>query len=200
MKNKIFLIIFGIFLISFISAYGISVTPSTIDLGTVYPNENLSYNVTINAEGNDTIYFNSSNQYIKIYPENIILNSTSQVINLTFYILPNAPPDNISINITSFLIAEDLESSGSISSNHGSSGGGYWTYGTPIKNNTINKTNQTGTIKLNETKNESNNTGIAQKENPKGISWIVWIIIIIISIVIIIILYFLLRIYGINQA
>jgi len=84
MKRQIIYLILGIFLIGIVSA-SVTISPSTINIDT-YPGETHSVNITIMADGNYLLIFNSSNQDISISPSSIetingVMNTT---INLTF--------------------------------------------------------------------------------------------------------------------
>lgn len=84
MKKQIMLILGIIFLMGIISAE-VTITPSVININT-FPGETHSVNITIKADGNYLVVFNSTNPDISISPSSIqtINGEFGTVINLTF--------------------------------------------------------------------------------------------------------------------
>lgn len=113
MKSLIIFFVLTFLSFSLISAQSISILPSTIDLGTVYPNQNYTENVTITSDENVVIYFSSSNPNIEIFPEFLNLNPVTENTTLTFHVLPSASIGNFSVDMDSSVIIPETQNSNS---------------------------------------------------------------------------------------
>lgn len=84
MKKQIIPIILGILLIGIVSA-GVTITPSSISIN-AFPGETHQVNITIKADGNYLLIFNSTDSKITITPESMatINGEIKTKINLTF--------------------------------------------------------------------------------------------------------------------
>jgi len=86
MKQLIFFIL-AVFLIGIASAE-ISISPSQIDLGNVFPNQVYQQSITITTDVTDDGYdiiLESNNSYVTISPNEFLVNGTlTAIINLTF--------------------------------------------------------------------------------------------------------------------
>ncbi len=110
-------------LIGMVSAQ-VSISPNHLNIN-AYPGETHSYNFSVSIDGNHTLLFNSSNQFITIFPKELIVNGTENIIlNITFS--QNTPLGEISFYIntlTDIEQTEQIEDNGGGSSSHHSSGG-----------------------------------------------------------------------------
>lgn len=123
-------------IIGIVSA-GVSITPSSINLGIVYPGETHSVNLTITADDIYLLVLNSTDPGITITPQNIttingIMNAT---INITF-------AGDISSGIHNFKIGDNSIAVEIPSESPSPSHGHYSSYN-PSNNNVTNQTNQT---------------------------------------------------------
>lgn len=140
--------VLGIFFLTLVSAQ-VLISPSSVDLGNVYPGEIHSRNFTANTDGIYAVIFNSSNPNIIISPEIL---SLSNGMNFTLDFI-------ISQNISAGLVSFDLSPSINVPNNYidsstlpGSSSSGGGKSGIIYINRTITNTSNT----FNNTNTSSN--------------------------------------------
>ena len=104
MDKRLLYLIEGILLISLVSAQSVSISPSNIALGNIFPNENYTQNLTISSDGIYAIILNSSNPNIIIYPPQILSDGTNnQSVQINISASSNISSGNIDFDINSNL-------------------------------------------------------------------------------------------------
>lgn len=102
----LFLLVFVTLLIGVVSAQ-ISISPSTINLGNVYPGETYPINLTITTDTPQVLQFNSTNQFT-ITPNEVLVNNGDNItINIT--IASDAPAGDLSFDLMPYVQVEQVQ-------------------------------------------------------------------------------------------